>query len=293
MQQPRCRVSSIGHKSAFGQPNSASLANFAAATASATVVKQMTARGENSSADTAGGEGEPSPKWQLRYWPNVPGRAEFIRLILVEAGQEFSEHCDPEAIYLDFKCQQKTGWPVFAVPMIKQGDFELGQTATICRYLAKRLGLLPDGEPDRWRADQTCATVMDFITEGRLAFHGRNFYESYFGQEAETRPYIDYFERHRLPKFLRHFEQVLSFNAANWDASGGGRFVVGRRVTYCDLCLLHVLRAAESQFPAAWARSIGDCPRLAEFKAGMEDRPRVRDYLSSARCKPFEGNSMM
>lgn len=231
-------------------------------------------------------------EWELWYWP-LAGRGEFVRLLFEEAGVPYKQVNDPQLLADKFKGQTKQGWPVFAVPMIKKGDFELGQTGTICRYLGKQLGLLPATEADQFRADQLCTTIMDYIAEGRLAFHGKNHYESYYNQKEFTQPYIDYFVANRIPKFLPHFEATLKHNAELNPASTELYCFGASGPTYCDLCLLHVLRATESQFPEAWQANIGNYPLLARFKQQMENRPRLKAYFASSRCRPFEGNSMM
>ena len=70
------------------------------------------------------------------------------------------------------------------------------------------------------------------------------------------------------------------------------RFVVGKKLTYVDLALLHVLRAAESQFPDTW-KELDTIPLLKAFKDRMSARPNLAAYFKSDRCIPFEGNSMM
>ena len=70
------------------------------------------------------------------------------------------------------------------------------------------------------------------------------------------------------------------------------RFVVGDKITYVDLALLHVLRAAASQFPETWEK-LETIPLLKAFKDRMSERPRLKAYFASDRCRAFEGNSMM
>ena len=71
-----------------------------------------------------------------------------------------------------------------------------------------------------------------------------------------------------------------------------GRFVVGQKLTYVDLALLHVLRATQSQFPEAW-EALTSIPLLKAFLQRLQQTPRLQQYFQSDRCKPFSGNSMM
>ena len=70
------------------------------------------------------------------------------------------------------------------------------------------------------------------------------------------------------------------------------RFVVGEKLTYVDLALLHVLRATASQFPEEW-KKLDTVPLLKAFKDRLSARPNLQAYFKSDRCRAFEGNSMM
>lgn len=70
------------------------------------------------------------------------------------------------------------------------------------------------------------------------------------------------------------------------------RFVIGDKLTYVDLALLHVLRATQSQFSEAFEKN-DDIPILKAFLERMSARPNLAAYFKSDRCRPFEGNSMM
>lgn len=228
--------------------------------------------------------------WKVYYWPlevlqGSYGLAEFVRLVFEEAGVPYKMVHDN--IFQLFKGGQWTGYPASAVPLIQRGDFSLSQTGVICKYLGKQYGLYPIDEADQWHADQLNATIHDYIGEGRLSFHGKNWTASYFDQVEETKPYQDYFTKDRVPKFLAHFEQALAAN------DGGKGFLFGNQVTYVDLALLHVLRATEAQFPDAWKSVLESIPLLAAFKTRMEARPRLANYFKSDRWRPFSGNSMM
>ena len=170
--------------------------------------------------------------------------------------------------------------------MIKKGDFQLCQTPVVCKYLGKEFGLCPENPIDEAKAEQVNATIHDYIGEGRLAFHGKNFTMSYYQQQEETKPYIKTFVETRLPRYLEHFEKLLLAN------DNGDGFVIGKKLTYVDLGLLHVLRATESQFTDSW-KSFENIPKLKAFKDRIAARPRLAEYFKSDRCKPFEGNSMM
>ncbi len=70
------------------------------------------------------------------------------------------------------------------------------------------------------------------------------------------------------------------------------RFLVGNKLTYVDLALLHVLRASASQFPEEW-KKLETIPLLKAYEDRLSARPNLAAYFKSDRCRPFEGNSMM
>ncbi|KAL3846871.1 hypothetical protein ACJMK2_017824 [Sinanodonta woodiana] len=228
-------------------------------------------------------------EWELYYWPRLPGRGEFVRLVFEEAGVKFKDMrdtVDAGGISSLVLQGELGGFPVLAPPVIKKGNFQMCQTPAICRYLGKEFGLYPENPVDEAHADQVNLTIHDYIAEGRLAFHGMNHTASYYTQMEETKPYIERFVKDRLPRFLKHFETTLVANNA------GKGFLFGDRLTYVDLALLHVLRATEAQFPEAW-QGADYIPALKAFKERMSARPRLAAYFNSKRCLPFEGNSMM
>ncbi|KAK7110297.1 glutathione S-transferase P 1-like isoform X2 [Littorina saxatilis] len=212
------------------------------------------------------------------------GRAEFVRLVLEEAGVSYKMVHDNIAQL--FKGGEWQGYPAFAPPLIQRGDFSLSQTGVICKFLGKKYGLYPTTEEDEWHADQLNTTVHDYIAEGRLSFHGKEWASSYLEQVEETKPYQEYFIKERMPKFLQHFEKALTAN------NGGKGFLVGNSVTYVDLALLHVLRATEAQFPAEWG-ALTSVPLLKAYQQRLQQRPRLQEYFNSDRWRPFSGNSMM
>ena len=232
------------------------------------------------------------------------GRGEFIRLMFEVAGVEYVERGQPAegevqvggGVYTNpvfefvYGSGNSAGYPVFAPPVIRKGAFVLSQTGVIMRYLGRKFDMNPEGEEDEFHAEQVMALITDFIADGRLAFHGANFNASYYTQIAETQPYIERFVTTRLPKYLAHLNKVLAFNTL-----GHHLFVVGTRLTYVDVGLLHVLMAAQSQFPDTFKDDFlsANYPFLAAFLASMLALPRVAQYLASPRRGSFEGNSMM
>src|SRR5512143_417960 len=95
---------------------------------------------------------------ELYYWPGIPGRGEFVRLLLEEAGAPYvdvaRERKNGLAAMVPFLDGMKRGAMPFAPPFVKVGDVVVAQTATILDFLAPRLRLVPNDPALRAEASQ-------------------------------------------------------------------------------------------------------------------------------------------
>lgn len=234
-------------------------------------------------------------EWELFYWTSIRddgknhmiGRGEFVRLIFEAAGVKYRDRGmeDPTSVAHFVHGGGNPGFPVFAPPAIKRGDFVLSQTPTIVRYLGKQFDLFPETPEDEALADSLMSFLTDFIAEGRLVFHPKCFTASYYEQKEEAKGHVAWFEEHRLPMFLRYLEKVLARSQSGW--------AVGSKMTYVDIGLFHTLMAAESQFPTPWTKAICETSHLKPFVERVAAVPNIAAYLKSDRRGFFEGNSMM
>src|SRR3954463_6918216 len=109
--------------------------------------------------------------YELYYWPTIPGRGEFVRLLLEATGTPYRDVARlPEdqgggvraimRILADGK-----GTPPFAPPVLKAGDLVIAQTPLILQWLAPRVGFAPPDETGRLAAHQLQLTIGDFVGE--------------------------------------------------------------------------------------------------------------------------------
>lgn len=91
-------------------------------------------------------------KYELYYWPSIPGRGEFIRLALEDAGAAYVDVArrpkGMQAMMRLMESQAVKRRP-FAPPLLRAGELLIGQTALILHWLAPRLGLAPKNEAAR------------------------------------------------------------------------------------------------------------------------------------------------
>jgi glutathione S-transferase len=231
-------------------------------------------------------------RYELYYWPSIPGRGEFVRLALEEGGAD----------YVDVGRQSGRGkgtqaivrWledrgldhPPFAPPFLKARQSIIAQTTNILLYLGPRLGLVPRPEESRLWAHQLQLTIMDFVDEIHDSHHpiaGSLYYQE---QKKEARRRAAHLRQERIPKFLGYFERVLERNGARQG------YAIGRRVSYVDLSLFQLIAGLRYAYPRAMAGAQRDYPRLAELHDRVGARPRIAAYLASPRRLAFNRDGL-
>ena len=231
--------------------------------------------------------------YELYYWPGIQGRAEFIRLALEEAAASYvdvalipEEDGGGVPALTGILEDPNVEHPPFAPPFLKAGRQLIGQTANILLFLGDRLNLAPrDGAGRRW-AHQLQLTITDFIVEIHDTHHpvgGSLYYEQ---QKAEAKRRSRAFRENRLPKFLGYFERVLKSNPA------GGRWMVGKRISYVDLSMSQVVAGLRYAFPAASRKALRTCPRLRALHDEVFSRPRIKRYVNSGRRLAFNNDDI-
>ena len=223
-------------------------------------------------------------RYELYYWPDTPGRGEFIRLALEEG----------DAVYADV-ARSKSGMakmmkllngagahPPFAPPFLKLGKEIIAQTANILLFLGGRLGLAPASEAGKLWTHQLQLTIADFVDEIHDTHHPIASSLYYEDQKREGKRRAADFRKNRMPKYLDYFEDVLKRNPQ------GERFLVGSRVTYADLSLFEIVGGLNYAFPRAFAREARRHKRIMTLAERVKERPRIAAYLASPRRLPYD-----
>lgn len=232
---------------------------------------------------------EKSPRYELYYWPSIPGRGEFIRLAFEEAGVNYVDVARlPEeqgggvkAIMKILNGEVDNALP-FAPPFLHFRRFLIAQTANILQFLGPRLGLVPEDKPSRLAVHQMELTLMDLVDEAHDCHHPIASSLYYEDQKVEARRRATHFVRERLPKFCGYFERVLARNTA-----GEGRYMVGSDLSYVDLSMFQVLAGLDYAFPNTMASLSSKLPLLVALKERTRTRPRLAAYLASERRLAF------
>lgn len=253
--------------------------------------------------------------YNLIYWPDIPGRGEFIRLALEEAGAEYVDTAKVEggidevmAHIKGEKPDDNTNPPIFAPPILKHGDLVISQTPNILLYLGPRLGLVPSAadDPDAlYKVNELALTALDGLSNEPHDCHHPIASELYYeDQQEEAKRKAEHYVKTRLPKFLGYFERVL-----NSKASGEGPYLYAGKLSYADLVLFQVcsapclapialrIRADMRQcldglkfmFPKAMAKldKEGKHSKLFELYDAVRQRPKIKEYLEGPRRQKY------
>jgi glutathione S-transferase len=224
--------------------------------------------------------------YELYYWPMLPGRGEYVRLVLEEAGVPYVDVARlPEddgggfKPLLEFVQGERPGQPAYAPPILVHGDLVVAQSAAICAYLAERHGLAPDDAGKRMQALQLQLTIADVTDEAHNTHHPINAGLYYEDQKNAAVEASQNFLEQRLPRFLGYFERVLE--------RSGGEWLMGDTLTYPDLSLFQLTEGLAYAFPKGFAQVAASTPLLLTLRDRVAKRSRVAAYLASDRRLAF------
>ncbi len=209
-----------------------------------------------------------------------------MRLVLEEAAAPYRDvgRLSPEQgggvdVVAAFWAGSGEGHPVFAPPVLKQGELVLSQTAAICHFLGLRHELAPRDEAGQARALALQLTIADLVVEAHDTHHPISAWLYYEDQQAEARRRAPHFVRERLPRFLQYFERVLHHN--------GTDVLVGEHVSHADLGLFQALEGLAHAFPRGFTIASEATPRVHALREHVRALPRIAAYLASERRVPF------
>jgi glutathione S-transferase len=229
------------------------------------------------------------------YWPTLPGRGEHIRLALEEAGASYTDTAHlPKGIntvlaQIDVKnLGDALNPPPLAPPILKHGDLLISQTPNILLYLGPKLGLVPgiDEDPDAvYHVNALALTALDgFCNEAHDCHHPVATGLYYEDQKDEAKRKSEDYIKNRIPKFLGYFERVLE-----GEASKGGKWLYGGKLSYADLVLFQCLDGVTHAFPNAMGRlkKEGDYNGVFGLYNAVKDRPRIKEYFATDRRQKY------
>jgi glutathione S-transferase len=216
--------------------------------------------------------------YQLWYWPDIPGRGEFVRMALEAAEIEYEDMAreqGAEALVEDLASRR--GIRPFAPPYLVEGDFCISQTAHILAFLADRHDFGAGDLETDLQLIQLQLDISDMVAEVHAVHHpisGNLYYQEQMDAAYEA---ARNFREHRIPKFLDHFEMALEEN--------GGPFMLGERWTHVDTSLFQLMEGLDYMFPNRMAEL--DYPRLELVRGAVTELEGIEAYLASDRRLEF------
>jgi len=240
------------------------------------------------------------PSYILLYHPGIPGRGEYVRLAFEAAGVPYSDPANEskagsKAVYS--ACDPKSTGdadgnpPPFCPPMLKVPGAGKGgktllisQTPNILLYLGPQLGLAGDDEVDKLYVNELALTALDLSNETHNTHHPIAVMKYYEDQKAEALATSMDFRENRIPKFFGYFERVLEGNKK----AGGGRYMVGNKLSYADTTLWQVLDGLHFAFPKEMKARAKDYPLMfTKFYPEMKEEKGLKEYLASDKRLEF------
>ncbi len=223
-------------------------------------------------------------RYELYYWPSIQGRGEFVRLALEEAGADYvdmARRSGQRGVPAMMKIleDKRRKQPPYAPPFLNAGNTVIAQTALILHYLGPRLKLAPRDEAGRLWAHQLQLTITDLVVHIHDTHHPVSGWLYYEEQKPAAERRTADFWRYRMPKFFGYFERVLKNN--------GGKFMVGRQLSYVDLSMFQIVEGLRYAFPKRMKRFEKRVPLLVALHDRVAARPRIKAYLASERRIPF------
>ncbi|MDE0921819.1 glutathione S-transferase family protein [Aurantimonas coralicida] len=226
--------------------------------------------------------------YDLYYWPMIPGRGEYPRLVLEAAGVAYRDVARlPEsegggiAAMQAFIAGKDGHLPPFAPPFLVDGDLVVSQAAEISILVGERHGLAPKGEAERLFARSIALTTADLVAEAHDVHHPLGVGLYYEDQTDAARERALGFREERLPKFLGWYERILAGNPA------GSGVLVGEAISYADLGLFQTVAGLRYAFPRRMQTLATGYPGIAALVERVAAEPRVAAYLASDRRMAF------
>ncbi|RPF72314.1 glutathione S-transferase [Aurantiacibacter spongiae] len=222
---------------------------------------------------------------QLWYWPQIPGRGEFVRLFC-EAGEiayeDMAREQDADALVEHMHAME--GIRPFAPPYIVDGDICIGQTALILQYLSDKEGLGSGEMEVDLGLFQLQIDIADFVEEVHSTHHPVASGQYYADQMEAAYEKAHDFRANRIPKYLIHFDNAV--------ASSGGLFVLGQQWTHVDTSLFHIMEGLDYAFPNYMKSMQGSWPHLEGVQAMVPEIEPLADYLASEHRIEFNENGI-
>ncbi|KAK6329961.1 hypothetical protein TWF718_003388 [Orbilia javanica] len=234
-------------------------------------------------------------KYELLYWPGMPGRGEYVRLALEAAGVP----------YRDISNESKGGVsklvevisrgtvlaadesPALCPPILRVtgSPILLSQTPNILLYLGDHEGLAPTDD-SKYLVHQYALTALDLCNEAHNVHHPVGVGLYYEDQKPEALRFAKEFRGTRISKFFGFFDKAIKYNKSN---HSGSKFLVGDKLTYADTTVWQVVDGVSHAFPTKVKelRDGSGFEQLFAWYDALKEEEWLKKYLESERRLPY------
>ncbi|KAK6360897.1 hypothetical protein TWF730_007012 [Orbilia blumenaviensis] len=235
------------------------------------------------------------PKYELLYWPGLPGRGEYIRLALEAAGVPYKDTSNEskEGIgsLIGLMSRQKvTGSdeaPVLCPPILRalESSFVVSQTPNILLYLGDNENLAPKDDT-KYLVHQYTLTALDLGNEAHNVHHPVGVGLYYEDQKPEALRYAKEFRGSRIAKFFGYFDKVIKYNKSNYPESA---YLVGDKISYADTTVWQLVDGVTFAFPkkVEELKTTEGFEDLFAWYEALKGEEWLKDYLASKRRLPY------
>ncbi|KAK6497155.1 hypothetical protein TWF506_004630 [Arthrobotrys conoides] len=236
------------------------------------------------------------PKYELLYWPTLPGRGEYVRLALEAAGVAYKDTTNESKAGISsligvLNRDTITGSdepPVLCPPVLRVLDnpqLLLSQTPNILLYLGDNEGLSPTDE-NKYLVHQYTLTALDLGNEAHNVHHPIGISLFYEDQKPESLRFAKEFRSLRIPKFFGYFDKIVKYNRSKYPES---KYLVGEKVSYADTTVWQVVDGVRHAFPkrVEELKEKEGFEGLFEWYEGLKGEEWLSSYLESKRRLPY------
>lgn len=227
---------------------------------------------------------------KLYYWPHIPGRGEFVRLVLEQAQVPYidvarlsEDEGGGIASILKIRRHEHNFNPGFAPPYLQVKNQLLAQSVNISEYLALHHNLTGSNAEEQAVTRQYALTIADIADDAHNTHHPLDVTEYYEVQKEAAIEKARAFREKRLPQYLGFLETVLKKS---------GVYLSGEKITYADLHLFQLLGGLEYAFPEDYRKVTRETPELLRVKREVSELPAIKEYLNSERRLDFNNDGL-
>ena len=223
--------------------------------------------------------------YTLWYWPDIPGRGEFVRLALEAAAIPYVDAAreqGAEALLADLKAREPRG--PFAPPYLDTGELVIAQVAHILAWAGDRHAFGGTDEATTTWLIQLQLTVTDVVAEVHNVHHPVGASAYYEDQKPEAARAAAQFRDERMPKFLAHFEGAARAMPGDW--------IAGERWSHVDTSLFQLVEGLRYAFPQRMAAIERDYAGVIAIRDRVAALPGIAAYLASDRRLAFNGEGI-